>query len=138
MRIWGKDLDPQEISARLGVPASYGHRRGDPRNGKGRWPEGIWTLTSEEQVGSTDLQQHIEWLLDRLEPVRDSLQALLAGPAYHADVFCFWESATGHGGPAFSAAFLRRFAVWNLDLGLDVYFAEPDEVASEQAKKNGV
>src|SRR4051812_35211633 len=99
LRIWGKDLDAQDISAQLQISASYGHRRGDPRGVKGAWPHGIWTLTSEEQVASTDLQYHIEWLLERLEPARDVLHTLLADPGYQADVFCFWESATGHGGP---------------------------------------
>ena len=62
---------------------------------------------------------------------------LLAEPGYQADVFCFWEAASGNGGPIFNAAFLRRFAGWNLDLGLDIYFAEPDEVESDTAEENG-
>ena len=129
-RLGGTLLDPDEISTRLGIQPSHAHKRGDQRGHKGTWPKGIWTLTSEDQVQSTDLQQHIEWLLDQLEPVQPTIDMLVTGQHLEADVFCFWESATGQGGPMFSANFLERFARLHVDLGLDIYFVGSDETES--------
>lgn len=39
-----------------------------------------------------------------------------------ADVFCYWVSATGTGGPEFSPEVLERLARNRLTLGFDIYF----------------
>lgn len=122
LRLWGKHLDPDDVTRRLRcVPSEY-HRLGDRRGKSGTWSHGYWALYSEHQVRSTDLALHLEWLLDHIEPVQSQLAALMAEDI-HADFFCFWESLTGHGGPNFSPALLRRLGAVGLELGLDIYFA---------------
>jgi hypothetical protein len=39
-------------------------------------------------------------------------------------IMCFWESASGNGGPGFDHEFLRELSTFPLDLHLDVWFAE--------------
>jgi len=123
LRIVGKDLEPADITARLGITPSESFRRGDIRSQKGVWRHGFWSLTSEDQVFSTDLALHIAWLLDKLEPVQLQLQALREDPGIGADVFCFWASDTGSGGIEFSPTLLGRLAALNLVLGLDIYMS---------------
>ena len=126
LRIWGDDLDPATISTHLALTPSRAFKRGDIRGQHGVWRHGCWGLTSEDQVFSTDLALHIAWVLDKLEPVQLQLQALREDPGISADVFCFWASATGNGGPVFSPTLLGRLAALNLVLGLDIYFVGED------------
>lgn len=122
LRLWGKALDPDRVTRLLHLTPSAYHRLGTPRGKKGIWPHAYWEIDSENQVVSTDLALHIEWLLNQIEPVQADFMALRA-TEIHADIFCFWESLTGHGGPVFSPLLLRRIAALNLTLGLDIYFA---------------
>jgi hypothetical protein len=120
LRIWGKLLNPDDVTTRLRINPSEKHAFGDRRGNKGTWTQGYWGITSEGTVVSTDLAMHIAWLLDRIEPVRENFSALRTD-AVHADVFCFWESSTGNGGPRFPPHLLRRLADLSLELGLDIY-----------------
>jgi hypothetical protein len=125
-RVWGRTLNPNDISRRLELVPSEAFKAGDPRGSSGNngaWRHGYWSLSSRDQLSSSDLQLHIEWLLDQLEPAREEIKTLILSSELQADIFCFWESATGHGGPVFSPAFLRYFASFELALGIDVYFA---------------
>ncbi len=45
-----------------------------------------------------------------------------------ADFFCYWLSATGHGGPEVSAPMLERIASFNASLGFDYYGPYDDSV----------
>jgi len=63
-------------------------------------------------------------VLDRLEPVRTKLEEYAAQSNVEKDLFCFWESATGNGGPSFSPFLLARIVSMDLALGLDIYFAD--------------
>lgn len=49
LAIYGPDLDPEEISARLGLRPSSSHRRGDRRTGErsGNYGESAWLLVVE-------------------------------------------------------------------------------------------
>ena len=121
-RLWGKELEPGQVTEMLSLTPSKAFKRGDQRTETKRWPHGYWGITSENQVLSTDLALHIEWLIDRLEPVQSQLGRIMAEEGVKADIFCFWESRTGHGGPSFGPKLLKRIAALNLELGLDIYF----------------
>jgi hypothetical protein len=123
-RLWGETLDPHEVSRAMGIAPSAIVAAGEWVSKRAPSPYGGWNLSSEHQLDSTDLEQHIAWLLVQLEPVQSILAPLLADPAVHCDVFCMWESATGHGGPVFSPLLLRRLGALGAELGLDIYFAD--------------
>jgi hypothetical protein len=123
-RIWGRGVEPSELASRLNINPSQVHRAGDPRGKNKIWTDNFWGLTSQERLSSTNLEEHIIWLLDQLAPAQAALLALLAQPDVHADIFCYWESATGHGGPEFSPSIMRRLGELNLKLGLDIYFSD--------------
>lgn len=124
LRLFGDLLVPEEISRLLSlVPTSFAAKgsRTVAASGKSRVaPTGRWILESRGHVTSTDLEQHIAWLLDRLDEAGIAPTKLPA--VSRADVFCFWVSATGTGGPEFSPELLGRLAKCHLALGLDIYF----------------
>ncbi len=37
------------------------------------------------------------------------------------DIFCYWLSADGHGGPILSPAMMRRLGQLELEVGFDIY-----------------
>jgi len=68
-------------------------------------------------VASASLEDHIGFLLARL-PKRVEYERF---GVTKRDVFCFWESASGHGGPAFSVEMLRALADAGFSLDIDFY-----------------
>jgi hypothetical protein len=127
LRLYGDDLDPQLVTQALGLSPSESAVKGleiVSSSGKKRVaPTGRWILESEGQVESTILEQHIEWLLLQLE-ITKIIPTDIRGVT-SADILCYWESATGHGGPQFSPELLGRIAKLRLSLSLDIYFAPP-------------
>jgi hypothetical protein len=138
-RLYGRDLVPDAITVGTGISPSGTQLRGDRRKGIYRPADvGMWKLTSRGHVESTDLETHIVWLLDLLEPVRDALQpytsevegSLWQDPlpgVVAADICCFWLSQTGHGGPLFSPRLMHRLSSMNLALWMDNYFVSEGE-----------
>jgi hypothetical protein len=88
---------------------------------------GYWSLTSEGQPIPTDLEDHISWVLDQIEPAREQFVALRTGDV-RADIFCFLD-CYGGGGPELSPVLLGRLASLSLPLGLDIYFADREDEA---------
>lgn len=123
LRLYGDALVAEQVSLQLGLPPTECAERGDKRvsfSGKTRAaPTGRWILQTEGHVAATELQPHIEWLLDRIESA-GVVPADIPGVS-RADICCFWLSATGHGGPVFSPDLLGRLARSRLTLCLDIY-----------------
>ena len=126
LRIMGDDLDTDFITERLGLVPAHAHRRGEERVPGHQWSHGQWSLTSRDQLLPTDLEDHVAWILDRIEPVREQFLDICNGDV-EADIFCFLE-CYGYGGPEVSPVLIGRLARLDLKLGLDIYPAWKDEV----------
>lgn len=124
LRISGEHLDPSDITARLLIVPSRAFVKGDRRGTDGVWRHGYWGITSQDKVHSTDLQLHIAWLLEQLEPVQEELKALIAQEGIKADVFCFWEFSTHNAALVLGPETLRGLGALNLELAVDTYFAD--------------
>jgi len=124
LRLYGDDLVPEEITRVLHLEATESAPKGrqtvSPTGRSRTAPTGRWILESQIHIHSSDLEKHIEWLLDRLDET-GLVPANIPGVS-RADVFCYWMSATGHGGPELSPEVLGRLAKYRLTLGLDIYF----------------
>lgn len=123
-RVLGEDLDPDDVTRLLGVEPSQALRRDQlvpTQTSVRRQETGVWLLKSEGKVASTSLERHLLFLLDRVEPRLAALDGLLRTHQATADFFCFWLSATGHGGPIFSADVMQRVAATGAELGIDFY-----------------
>jgi hypothetical protein len=124
LRLYGDSLEPKEVSRLLQLDPDDSAPKGlkTTVSGKSRTaPTGRWILRTEGRIESTNLEDHIEWLVDHLE--KAGVSPIHIEGVTAADLFCFWDSATGHGGPKFSPELLNRLAKLQLSLGLDIYFS---------------
>lgn len=126
-RLAGDRLIAAEVTRRLGLEPEFAAEKGDARSeGGGRnvtQRTGVWSITSRGELETTSVEQHVLFLLSRLEPVSEALREVVERQALEANFFCYWVSATGHGGPDLTPETLRRIADVGAGLGFDFYDA---------------
>lgn len=121
VRVWSRDLDSSKVTEQLHLEPSWSYRRGDQKANGALRRYGYWEMSSQSSVTSTNLEEHLLWLLDKLEPRKTEFLALVS-QRIQTDIFCFWGSKHGYGGPKFSPDVMGRMAALQLSLNLDVYF----------------
>ena len=129
-RVIGEVLEPDDVTRALGVQPSQALRRDQlvpTATQVRRQDTGVWLLKSEGMISSTSLERHLIFLLDQLEPGAAALNELRHSQGLTTDFFCFWMSATGHGGPIFSAEIMQRVAGVGAELGIDFYGGVEDD-----------
>jgi hypothetical protein len=116
----GETLQPEEVEAMLGLHATRTHRKGDRRGDRNDavWRESLWSLESP-QGKDRDLPEHLDWLLDALEPKLDVLRSFSV--KYRVDLFCGFSSGTGQGGFALDHDRLSRIAKLGVPIVFDLY-----------------
>jgi Domain of unknown function (DUF4279) len=123
LRLYGDALVPEDISRVIHLEPTDSASKGMKivvSSGKSRSaPTGRWIVQTRGKISSANLEEHIKWILDRLEQFSISVENLPG--VERADIFCYWRSATGQGGPEFSPEVLDRLAKNRLRLGLDFY-----------------
>lgn len=65
-----------DLGAELSLKPSHELKRGDEfstRSGTHKRARNVWQLRSEKEVLSDDLEEHIAWILSRIEPAREVL-----------------------------------------------------------------
>ena len=133
--VYPNEIDPPTLTARLGIEPTSWQRLGEPIQRDGRPLPRIatlsgWFLLSRGQVESKDSRRHLDWLLDRIDLVADVIHALQA-EGCRMNVWCYWLSQSGQGGPTVSPAQMKRLGNFDLELCFDIYgpIDEPDESA---------
>lgn len=122
-RVWGPDTDIDRLTSTTGLQPSETHRKGD-RRGKGTWDDSMWSYRSQCPEAAP-LEQHLNDLLNRLEPIKDRLQLPLAIPPKSRG--CFWcahytnASAGLAGTVALSTKLMSRLAAFGFELVIDTY-----------------
>ena len=118
-RLAGSEVDPDQITKALGLEATGIAMRSTVGSNR----PVVWSLSSKSAVRSTSLESHLLFLLDKLEPASERLRALVESQSHvEVDFFCYWLSASGHGGPSISAKTLKRIASLGAKLDFDIYF----------------
>ena len=126
-RFFGPTLDHRVVTAFLGRQPSYAYLPGEYRNRLGQpQPNGMWQLTSEQQIVSDDLEEHIAWVLAQLEDATISIPEFMRSNGAQSDVYCYWET-TANGGVSFSPSLLRRIADLGLSLGVTISYVDAPE-----------
>jgi hypothetical protein len=129
VRVFGDLLDPLDVTRALRLPPDRVYRNGEPRIARRRdglvhegapYQQGLWAMCSERWVGSTELDVHIRWLLDQLEPRAAELQRLLEAGA-SGGIFCH-SAGTSEQATALPSQTLGRCVA----LSLPVQIAPPD------------
>lgn len=82
------DLEPDDITSRIGIQPSRTWRSGELRHPKARLlhEQNGWVLSCMPVATSHSLDQHVMWLLDQIEPFVDRLGSLPGGVA--KTVYC--------------------------------------------------
>ncbi len=121
LRIYSGDIDPDEVTVKLGVAPTEAQHQGELRS-CGRFVRvNAWFLSSRDQVTSTNLNDHLDWLLNQVLPKAAVLREL-QGAGIKSDVACYWQSLTGNGGPTLFPSQMEKLATLKLDCWFDVYF----------------
>jgi hypothetical protein len=110
--------NPGKVTSALGIaPTREHHPSPDANEVYG------WFLSSKDLVGSKDFRRHIDHLIELLCNKNEVLQSLRA-EGWSTDLECFWESATGNGGPMLDAGLMAKLAELQLNLLFDIWFDE--------------
>jgi hypothetical protein len=117
----GKELDPQDVTDRLGITPYRSFKRGDRRTEKRKWPHGFWALTTDGHVQSTDLSVHLEWLVQQLEPSIQNIQDIVRSHEIGAEISCLWIFPEEHNGLVLSSQLMRKIADLGVELSFDIY-----------------
>ena len=100
----GDRLEPGEITRLLGVEPTTAYRKGEiynrSRGHEIRGRTGLWRLTTSRQLKSTELADHLAYLLAILFPggngkFVEPLRALMRKFDLEVDVDCFWYGEQG-------------------------------------------
>jgi hypothetical protein len=128
LRIFGDDLNPDEITSILRFPPTVARRKGDIRIGKTTKNEykartGQWHLESPR--GKGDLDNHIRWLLEALCPEQDSWDSI--NQRFNIDLFCGLFINDWNRGTGISADLMYELGRRRIALELDIYANTPDD-----------
>lgn len=132
LRIHGDDLIPDEVSRLLGAEPTSARTRGEVLIGKATGHcrvarTGVWSVQVLDRAPG-DLDAQIQDLFARLnsEPaVWAQLQS-----RFEMNLFCGLFMGRSNEGEAISAANLRLLGERGIELQLDIYAPDPDEVSS--------
>lgn len=81
----GKSVDPDEVTSLLGIVPDTKHKVGEihGQNQEMVWETGLWLLDSSGHIQSEDIEKHIAWVLDQLEPMKLTLATIRTKPDIH-------------------------------------------------------
>jgi hypothetical protein len=119
LRFIGDQLQPGRLSDILDTSPTIAYRRGEMfkkvRGHEVRGRTGLWLLSSKGRVDSTDLNDHLDYLLSFLFPDHasdrlHSLRELMREDGIEADVGCFWYGKYGAPPPVIRDDIRESFA----------------------------
>lgn len=131
LRVYPGSQSAEEVTEFLGIEPTEKHNKGDCHtNSIGRTrvaPSTGWFLSSEHQVSSKDLRDHLDWLLTRITGTESKLLALQDEKDMKMWVTCVWWSKAGFGGPTLWPEQMMALAKLNLECGFDIYYFGNEE-----------
>lgn len=120
-RFIGPQVDPDEVTSRLGLSPMEAHKAGepDPKHPTRTHSTGFWAIDSG--VSTVDpIDVHISRLLDQLEPRAEAL-AELRDMGYTGNLYCSYFMFQESGRIQMGSPTLSRIASLNLTLTIDTY-----------------
>ncbi|MDJ0951106.1 MAG: DUF4279 domain-containing protein [Alphaproteobacteria bacterium] len=121
LALHGDDLDPPEITRRIGREPTHAHRRGEPSEGpkvKIPYKSGAWLLTVDVEAPEGP-EEATEELLDLLPDDQGLWQELSERYDMYFSYGIFFDGVNR--GFTLSADLQRRLATYHADLSFDLY-----------------
>lgn len=129
LRIYPGDMIPAEVTLRFGLAPSQTQQRGELRGCGQIIRLNSWFLSSKDTVTSTDLREHLDWILDQIVDKADVLDELRAKGA-KVDIACYWSCIDEHGGPTLFPSQMEKLAKLKLECWFDIYFPTEGEAVN--------
>lgn len=125
LRVMGPEVDPDEVTAIVGVPPTEVQRRRDPVHHKPEktYSRGGWWISTKGVLESKDARHHLDWILEKVAE-KESEFMQLRGRGCLVDLCVRWDSRWGHGGPTVGPKQMQALAGLGIDLWFDVYVGE--------------
>lgn len=127
LRFSGDDLDPDEVSRRLGAQPTHSQRNGQEfplKSGGTRVAKfGQWRLAAfdtEPEDLDRQVQELLALLTDDLAVWRD------LSAKYSIDLFCGWFMGSSNEGVTISPRTLQQLGERGIELAVDIYGPEAD------------
>lgn len=124
--IYPADIHPDQISEHLNLEATKVNVIGDTStNSLGKVREiklAGWFLSSEKNIESKDLREHLDWLINKLIPVKSQLASLQDIDNVKMTLCCVWRSRYGHSDPVLWPEQMKNISDLNLECSFDIYF----------------
>ena len=126
-RISGKNLDPNEITQRLGLEPNQVRIAGERRSEKQVWTESMWSYDGARVAADTvrectSLEDGLRHVLEILLPKKELIQEY--AQTYEAVWWCGHFQSSFDGGPTLSASLLKLLGEFGIPLYIDNYFRE--------------
>jgi hypothetical protein len=131
LRLYGPDLEPSELTQRLGCEPTTHYRKGDRflRDGRGIRPQGRWSISSSLPE-HTSINEHVQHLLGRVsaDPAIWNRLAI-----YRSDIFLGLFLDSDMEGDSLSPESARMLAERGVSLEFDIYSKCEDRPAIHDA-----
>ena len=122
-RVFSESLDPDEITNTTGIVPTSAWKVGERRPFKKPAPlskQGHWHVMSHRTAKSTNIDDHVEEILQRLEGHADYFAAL--AEQHRVDLFIGWSGDTNRGGhPSVSPELARSIEAFGAKIDFDIY-----------------
>ena len=129
----GKNIDPDEITLLLGIKPTTKHRVGEI-HGKNQdmvWKTGLWLLDSTAQVQSTEIEEHIIWVLDQLEPMKLQLTSIMDKSDVHIELRIIFSLFTRNWDSIINVKTIERLAELKIPISISTWYLGYSEEANE-------
>lgn len=121
----GESVDPDLITETLGILPDRRFRKGDPYGKKGRTrPIGLWSISSSDRVESNNLEQHIVWILEKLEPVQEKLAGFILQDGVDAFFKVVFNLFVHEWDDQIGSQLLKRITELNVHFQISIYYLE--------------
>ena len=137
LAIYPESMTSEDVTRLLKIEPTKAHNKDDAwvtaRGHIHRKPRTLWMLSSEHEVQSADLRDHLDWLLRRLEGAIFELGSLQRAKGTRMRVSCVWHPTDDNTcGAVLWPEQMALLAKMGLECSFDVYLFEIDRSTSRR------
>lgn len=128
LRICGRELDPEAVTADLALHPTQVRRLGEERGKSKKWEETVWSYDGfkHEKGKSWDsLDEALVFMLRKLWPLRSKLEEYKQ--RHKVILWCGHFQSSFDGGPTLCPSTLKMLGDLGVELFIDNYFSDPDK-----------